>query len=96
MKISQQTNWPPEALARAMGDPDWAACAVRNVVCGVSGLSKDWPRPVTVWEAGRKVLSWEIVEGLRAGKEDVAARNLQTLVLASISLRAEQTAIIPK
>lgn len=93
--ICARTKYEPWDLTQALKDPDFAAMATRYVVCGVSGLPAEWPKPAMIQEGGKRYLSWEIIEGLRAAPDGGAA-SLVTIVNAAIFLHAQIRDLAPK
>ena len=94
--LAMRTKWAPEELASAMRDPEWAKVCVRYIVCGVSGLGPDWPKPAMVQEAGEKILSWEIIRGLCAATPNEGMNALAILVMAAIALHDQVQSLAPK
>jgi hypothetical protein len=95
-ELCKGTEYQMSELHKATTDCEWLYKAVRHVICNVTGLGDDWPKTRIVQQEGRKVLSLEIIDGIRYSFPDSGMVAVQILVTAALALYADLVALQKK
>lgn len=95
-ELCKGTEYQMQDIAQASTDIEWLYKAARYVVCEVRGLGDDWPKTRIVLQEGRKVLSLEVLDGIRYSLPQSGMIAVQVLVTAALALYQDLVALQKK